>query len=205
MRLLALCLLVTPAFAQVSTDSKALDQLAPTAKPTAPSPAHHARRVVVPKKPLKAVAMPAAPPVNPVIQPPAFAMPVHKPAPPPPVPVKPDAAGAATPLPHGTRITFAAGGADLNPATFATLQALAAKGVGNPALIIDITAWAPGPADDPSTARRLSLDRALAARAVLISGGMVSEHIRVVARGFSDIGQGPADRLDAVEEVLPAK
>ena len=201
---LLLLLLATPALAQVSTDDKALDQLAPA--PTM-QPAKPATPRAVPRKRTAPAAarltpprMPAAPPLHPVIQPPAFTMPAHPPAPPPPVSVGASAPGVATPIQGGTRITFGAGGSDLNPITLAAVQAIAAQAIANPAIIIDVTAWAPGTADDPSTARRLSLDRALAARAVMIQAGVVSDRIRTVARGSLDIGTVPADRADVVVE-----
>ncbi len=210
------CLLATPAAGQVSTDDRALDQLAPTpatpatpataaVKPRHPHTSHAAPAHAAPTRPrLTAPRLPAAPPANPVIQPPAFTMPAHKPPPPPPVPVRADAPGLVLPLDSGTRITFGPGGSDLNPATLAAVQGLAARAVANPALIVQITAWAPSPADDPSTARRLSLDRALAARAVMIQAGVVSDRIRAVAKGALDIGQASADRAD-ITLVAPGK
>ena len=206
---LLLLLLATPALAQVSTDDKALDQLAPA---PATQPAKPATPRAVPRKRTAPAAarltpprMPAAPPLHPVIQPPAFTMPAHPPAPPPPVSVVAGAPGVATPIQGGTRITFGAGGSDLNPMTLAAVQAIAARAIANPAIIIDVTAWAPGTADDPSTARRLSLDRALAARAVMIQAGVVSDRIRTVARGSLDTGTVPADRADVVVEAAAKK
>jgi outer membrane protein OmpA-like peptidoglycan-associated protein len=150
----------------------------------------------------RAPALPAAPPANPVIAPPPIVLPAHPAAPPPPVPVRDDARGAAVPIPGGIRLTFGANSADLNPATLAALRGIAAAALANPAMIITITAWAPGTADDPSTPRRLSLDRALAARAVLINAGIVSSRIRALAKGMNDIGKEEPDRADILE-VLP--
>ncbi len=210
--LLCLCL-AGPALGQVSTDDKALDQLAPSpaAKPaqnasppvtsskTRKRPAPHS--VAPAGKRLTPPSMPVAPPIHPVLLPPTFTMPAHPPPPPPPIPVLPDAAGVALPLPGGGRITFGAGTSDLNPVTLAAVQALAKQAAANPAVIVDVTAWAPGTADDPSTARRLSLDRALAVRAVLIHEGVLSDRIRAVAKGSLDIGAGPADRADFAVEI----
>ncbi len=207
-----LCLLASPAWAQVSTNEHALDQLTPApAKPTthaaappAKTPARRAKpthSTATPAKPrLTAPRMPLAPPVHPVIQPPAFTMPAHAPPPPPPVPVRADAPGAASAIPGGTRITFGPGVSDLNPATLAAVEAIATQALAKPDLIVDVTAWAPGTADDPSTARRLSLDRALAARAVMIHAGLVSDRIRAVAKGSGEVGAGPADRAEIVVE-----
>ena len=196
--------IAAPALAQVTTNDHALDQLAPApaapvaAAPRPPRTVRHAHPAA-PARRLTAPSMPAAPPLNPVIAPPAFVMPAHPPPPPPPVPVRPDAAGTATPIPGGTRITFGAGSADLNPATLAALQAIGAQAAANPVSIVSVTAWAAGPSDDPSASRRLSLDRALAARAVLIKAGMLSDRIRAVAKGTNEIGQGPADRVDVTK------
>ncbi len=204
----------TSASAQVSTDDKALDQLTPApatqaakpatpAKPPASSNRNHRRpthsatpaasRLIAPK-------MPAVAPANPVILPPTFTMPAHAPAPPPLVPVVADAVGGALPIAGGGRITFGAGSSDLNQATFAAVQAVAKQAVANPTLIVAVTAWAPGTADDPSTARRLSLDRALAVRAIMIHDGVLSDRIRAVAKGSLDVGAGPADRADFTVE-----
>jgi outer membrane protein OmpA-like peptidoglycan-associated protein len=214
---LLLILSATTAAAQVATDDHALDALPPAPAPAKPQaqPAHpaapaHAKRHGRPVPPapaavgkrLPAVAMPAAPPANPVIAPPPFVMPAHPPPPKPPVPVLATAVGVASAIKGGTRITFGPGSSDLNPATVASIRAEAARAASDPAMIVAITAWAPGTADDPSTPRRLSLDRALAVRAVLINAGIASERIRAVAKGMADYGDGIADRADMLE--LPA-
>lgn len=210
---LLMCLLLAlpvPALAQVTTDDQALKALQPAAPakpssapskppPAAPSmhhPVHRAtpRRAPPPKAPLPQV--PAAPPPNPVIVPPPQVLPQHQKEIPPPVPVKKDAAGTVTPIGGGQRLTFGPGSADVNDATYGALTRFAESAKAHPDQDIDITAWAPGTPEDPSTPRRLSLDRALAARAVLIQQGIPSERIHAVANGFLDIGSGPADRLD---------
>jgi outer membrane protein OmpA-like peptidoglycan-associated protein len=217
MRLLALCLLVsTPALAQVTTNDQALDALKP-AKPSAPveneapaakKPPHHT--IHQPARPARPVAkpapipqVPAAPPLNPVIAPPTFTMPAHPRPNPPPVPIKADAPGTVTAIQGGTRITFGPGISSLNQATHDALIAAADQAKMNPALQISVTAWAPGTPDDPSTPRRLSLDRALAARAVLINAGIPSERIRAIAKGMNDIGSAPPDRAEIVKMLPP--
>jgi outer membrane protein OmpA-like peptidoglycan-associated protein len=205
--------------AQVTTNDQALDSLKspPTqaAKPAAPESheanRHHPRRTAAaPAKPAakpaqKLPRVPPAPPPNPVIAPPPLVLPVHAPPPPPPVPLRADAPGQVTHLPDGTRITFGPGSATLNPGTFGAILAIAAQAKANPAMSLGVTAWAPGTPDDPSTPRRLSLDRALAARAVLIANGVVSERIRTIAKGMIDLGTtAPADRADITEILPPA-
>jgi outer membrane protein OmpA-like peptidoglycan-associated protein len=203
------------ALAQVTTNDKALEGLAPPpaakspaatvaapAKPAIkPAPAHHAPRKATPahataKTPLPPV--PAGPPPNPVIVPPPLALPLHAREAPPPVPVKPDAIGTVTKIDGGTRLTFGPGVSDLNDTTHAALIEIAGAARQDKQIEITVTAWAPGTPEDPSTPRRLSLDRALAARAVLIHEGVESERIHAVAKGFTDIGGGPRDRLDIV-------
>ncbi len=143
-------------------------------------------------------AVPTTPPPNPVIAPPPPVLPQHAREAPPPVPVKADAIGTVTKIDTGTRLTFGPGSSDLNDTTHAALIELAAAARQDKRLEITLTAWAPGTPEDPSTPRRLSLDRALAARAVLIHEGVDSERITAIAKGFTDIGGAAPDRLDIV-------
>jgi outer membrane protein OmpA-like peptidoglycan-associated protein len=217
--LLLLCCAAGPALAQVTTNDSALQGLQATPAPAAPAPkpilppapstatvkpltaaqpARHGAAAHAPAKPAKLPAVPLAPPPNLVLAPPPPNLPEHKRVPPPPVPIKPDAPGTVTDIAGGSRITFGPGSADLNPAMNDALQALAARAKADPTLDITITAYAPGTAEDPSTPRRLSLDRALAARAMLINAGIASERIHAVARGFTGIEAGPPDRMDMV-------
>lgn len=86
----------------------------------------------------------------------------------------------------------------MNQAMHDAVSAMAARALSDPTLTITLTAWAPGTPEDPSSPRRLSLDRALAARAILINAGVPSERIFAVAKGFAGVEGGPADRLDMV-------
>jgi outer membrane protein OmpA-like peptidoglycan-associated protein len=213
MRFLALCLfLATPALAQVTTNDQALDALKPAAPDAAapapqaaPKPAprtathhavHHPAAPAHPAKPTPPPQVPLLPPANPVIAPPTFVMPPHPRPAPPPVPIKADAPGTATAIPGGARITFGPDGAALNQATHDAIVALAEKAKADPGLQISITAWAPGTTDDPSPPRSLALERALAARAVMINAGIVSDRIFAVSKGFDGIAGGPPDRMD---------
>jgi outer membrane protein OmpA-like peptidoglycan-associated protein len=224
MRLLPLAALLVAlasqaASAQVTTSDQSIDALkppaaapnaaaAPAAKPTARA-AHRQRRTTHTRGPAAsslsktAPQMPVLPPAHPVIAPPPIVLPTHPPPPPPTVPFLPKAAGIATKLPDGTMVTFGPGHAELNPDTLAAIRAIATDAQANPAMIIGITAWAPGTKDDPSTPRRLSLDRALAARAVLINAGIPSERIRAIAKGMNDIGSAPPDRAEIVKMLPP--
>jgi outer membrane protein OmpA-like peptidoglycan-associated protein len=215
--LLLLCCAAGPAYAQVTTNDSALQGLqAQPAPATTPAPilppAPRVASKVTPTaaaksstphgaahataKPAKLPAVPAAPPPNLVLAPPPPNLPEHKRIPPPAVPVKADAPGTVSPINGTTRITFGPGNAELNPAVNDAILAVAARAKADPTLIITINAWAPGTAEDPSTPRRLSLDRALNARAVLINAGITSERIIAVAHGFTGIEAGPPDRMD---------
>jgi outer membrane protein OmpA-like peptidoglycan-associated protein len=107
-----------------------------------------------------------------------------------------EAPGEALRLEDGWRITFGPGRSELNQATAKALRDLARS---LPALAsVTVSAYAPGTPEDPSTSRRLSLARALAARGVLIAEGVVSTRIVVRALGASQpaIAAGPPDRVD---------
>jgi outer membrane protein OmpA-like peptidoglycan-associated protein len=94
------------------------------------------------------------------------------------------------------RITFGTGSAALNPATD---QALRHMAHASPTSVFTLNAYTPGQLDDPSTPRRLSLDRALAARSVLMAEGIPSTHI--IARGYQFMpgaNADPADRVDVL-------
>ena len=175
-------------------------------RPAAPaSPAQAkprpAPRPATPPATQPATLAPAPPPA--VVLPPVLQPPTPPPAPALPVPVLPDAAGEATKLPNGIRITFAPGKADLNPATAAALQALARAVKGDPNVDLNLYAYAAGAPDDPSTPRRLSLSRALNVRAVLINEGIVSTRIYPRALGATP-SDGPADRVDVTNGPPPA-
>lgn len=149
--------------------------------------------------------VPLAPP-DAAVLPAPIVVPTRPVEPPPPPTVSADAPATVTRLPDGLRVTFGTGSADLNPETQAALTALATA-VAPPALtIFNIVAYATGTPDDPSTARRLSLSRALALRSVLIEAGVPSPRIYIRALGASvppPAGIAP-DRADvAVTITLP--
>ncbi len=149
--------------------------------------------------------VPAAPPAAAVLPPPLVVptRPVELPAPP---TVSADAAGAAVPMPGGLRVTFGRDSADLNPATEGAVQKLVKDAPTVPApATFSVVAHAAGTPDDPSTARRLSLSRALAVRSVLIRSGIASQRIYVRALGASEpapSGVSP-DRVDISVAVPP--
>lgn len=148
--------------------------------------------------------VPAAPPPVPVLAPLVPPPPKHPEPTRVPVPVVAGAIGEATKLPDGLRITFAAGSADLNPANDAALEQLAHDTAAKPNAIINVLAYAAGSPDDPSTPRRLSLSRALIARAVLLAQGISSTRIYVRALG-AEGGNGPPDRVDIIVSNLDGR
>lgn len=139
--------------------------------------------------------VPQAPPPVAVLAPLQPPPPAHVAPPTTPISVVAGAIGEALPIPDGLRLTFGSGSTDLNPATDAALQKLAHQAAGSPEAVVTVKAYAAGSADDPSTPRRLSLSRALAARTVLISQGISSARIYVRALG-SNAEKGPPDRVD---------
>lgn len=216
---------VLPARAQVSVNMDALKELGPPALPAAPQPMRpHVPRAPLPLPPLPPTAPgapspavptneaptiiagtsisplprppPEKPPAMPVIAPLVLVGPPHpEPVPPPPA-VSANAPGVASTTTDGLSVTFGAGTAELNPATLAALKALAAEAVARHAEAVSVDAYAPDDQSDPSTPRRLSLERALAARAVLREAGIPSERIYVRAELASPVARKSANRVD---------
>jgi OmpA family len=140
---------------------------------------------------------PAQAPAKPVLAPIVLVGPPHPEPMPPPPHVVDGAPGRATHLPDGLRITFGADGAALNPATLAALREAASAAVNERAPAVAVDAYAKSDPSDPSTARRLSLSRALAAQAVLREAGIPSERIYVRAL-LAEAGPAPVNRVDVM-------
>lgn len=188
---------------------------APPAKPAAPAKPQvgTAKPAATPAKPpppappppVSSVVVPAAPPPPPVLPPP-IEVPVRPASPPAPPAIASDAPGSFSKIPSGLRITFGAGRADLNPDTAGALRTLAHTAQPGTDTAFNVAAFAAGTPDDPSTARRLSLARALAARAVLIGEGVASVRIYVKALGVASpaVAGAAPDRADVTIIVRPA-
>jgi outer membrane protein OmpA-like peptidoglycan-associated protein len=162
--------------------------LAAPGKPATPAPA----------------TLPAAPPPAPVLPPP-ITVPMRAAEMPPPPAVVPNATGAATREGGGLRVTFGTGSSDLNPATEAAVRALATDPPPPPGSTFAVTSYAAPTPDDPSTARRLSLSRALAVRSVLMHAGIPSPRIYVRALGGAPAeADAPPDRVDIALTPPPA-
>lgn len=211
--LLAGVALGATARAQVTENPQALSKLAASTHPSAPhtpgasrpainkgaishseagkpAAAHHGPPSV-PALPLPQLA--AAPPPMAQLPPaPVVALrPVAKPIPPKPVP---GAIGSAIPLTGGgLRVTFAAGSSDMNPAMEQAIRAFGAKAAPGP---VDLDAYSAGNPQDPSTPRRLSLARLMAARDLLIDAGIKPSAIYLHAHGPESAPNLPADRLE---------
>ena len=97
----------------------------------------------------------------------------------------------------------APGREELNPSTEAALRRLARQVKGHEQDTISISAFAAGTPEDPSTARRLSLGRALAARAVLIDDGIASNRIYPRALGAAPDSAAEPDRVDVIVNAAP--
>jgi outer membrane protein OmpA-like peptidoglycan-associated protein len=155
----------------------------------APTAAPNRQEAVTPIPPAPAPAVPEQTPQTASVEP--IAPPVATAAPPPP-PVSAGAATSAAPTPAGLRLTFASGQSDLSPESVDSIKQFAAS--GGPGTF-NVQAYAPGAKDDPSSARRLSLARAMAVRSALVADGVPSVHIFVRALG-AQYGSGPPDRVD---------
>jgi outer membrane protein OmpA-like peptidoglycan-associated protein len=146
---------------------------------------------------------PAPPPV--VVIPPPIVVPVRPPPPPIPATVSNDAPGDVAPIKDGIRITFGADSSDLNPRTADAIKAVLRDAPKSDATTFAVTAFAAGTPDDPSTARRVSLSRALAVRSVMIEQGIPSVRIYVKALGATAEPGPPAppDRVDIAVAAPP--
>jgi outer membrane protein OmpA-like peptidoglycan-associated protein len=92
-------------------------------------------------------------------------------------------------------VTFGTGQSDLSPASAAAIQNLVKTAPSNDSTSFNVVAYAAGTPEDPSTARRLSLARALAVRSALMANGIGSSRIYVKALGASE-GDKTPDRVD---------
>jgi outer membrane protein OmpA-like peptidoglycan-associated protein len=203
----------TPVFAQVTVDLHALQAL--PERPTAGQPARP-RPQAVPNGPAVVTRVAPAPVVSPAPQPvlpeavpqTASINPIAPPeppagsAPPPPPPVSETAATKAAPTTAGLRLTFAPDQSDLSPDSSASIKQLATSAPPGDDTTFNVQAYAPGKPDDPSTARRVSLSRAMAVRSALVASGVPSARIFVRALG-EQFGDGPPDRVDIAVSGTP--
>lgn len=191
-----------PSFQTVPTLPGAIPPL--PAKPSAVTPPAPSQPTdSKPAEPASGLALPgAAPP-----PPPATTVPLAAPAVPAPATPAPTAAPKAPPatspssgtLPPGAdTLTLPYSGEDtaLGGPEAAILQSFAHR--SGPQFHYNVLAFAAVPKgdDDPSTPRRIALDRARAVQAALTAAGIPASHIRLLARG--NAGGTPPDRVEVV-------
>jgi outer membrane protein OmpA-like peptidoglycan-associated protein len=141
-----------------------------------------------------AATLPTAPPATIALAPVPPPPPAAEPEPPPP-PISDVSTSTATTTQKGLRVTFGAGETDLSPASAAAIKAAAQSATPGSDTTFNVVAYATGTPEDPSTARRLSLSRALAVRSALMANGVSSSHIYVRALGAAS-GKDDPDRVD---------
>jgi len=166
--------------------------LPPTATATPAAPA-----VTPPPQPAPPPAtLPTAPPATVAVAPvPPPPPPAQASPPPPPPPILEGATSAALTTGAGLRVTFGAGEADLSPASAEAIKRVVQSAPAGDATSFNVVAYAAGAPEDPSTARRLSLSRALAVRSALMADGVASSRIYVRALGATGGTESP-DRVD---------
>ncbi len=106
---------------------------------------------------------------------------------------------AGTPLAPGRamQIVFESTASKLPDTATASLKALATKLKGQPALRLQLMAYAGGESLSPAKARRLSLSRALSVRSYIIENGVRSTRIDVRALG-NKTAEEPLNRVDVM-------
>jgi len=171
----------------------------PPAALAAPAPPKLIAPAAPPAPAPPAAVIGVAPPPVPVIPPVAPPDAPMAPVPPPPISAK--AATTVDALPQkdgkGVRLDFATGESDLTQGTADAVKALVDAAPKDDATTFNVLAYATGIPEDPSTARRLSLSRALSVRSALMAYGVPTTHIYVRALG-AQAGDGPADRVDVM-------
>jgi outer membrane protein OmpA-like peptidoglycan-associated protein len=176
---------------QEVTEKPATAPQTATATPTAPA----APAVTSPPQPAPPPAtLPTAPPATVAVAPVPPPPPVQA-SPPPPPPILEGATSAALTTGAGLRVTFGAGEADLSPASAEAIKRVVQSAPAGDATSFNVVGYAAGAAEDPSTARRLSLSRALAVRSALMADGVASSRIYVRALGATGGTELP-DRVD---------
>ena len=164
----------------------------------APNPAPQATTPpVAPQGPRPTATLPVAPPPGVSLAPIVVEPPAAKPEPPQAPPIAADAGGGVVPIGDGLRVLFATSRTDMTEGTEAAIKAYIASVPRTESTSFNVTAYAAGGPEDPSTPRRLSLSRALAIRSVMIADGVASARIYLRALGAAH-GDGPMDRVDVV-------
>jgi outer membrane protein OmpA-like peptidoglycan-associated protein len=183
-----------PAAAPAGQATPAPTQQQPVASTAPPSPATPAEAPREAPAPPPAT-LPTAPPAVVALAPIAPPAPQEAAPAPLPPPISNTATSAATTISNGLQVSFGTGQTDLSTASETAIEQLVRNTQTSDNTSFNVVAYAAGTPEDPSTARRLSLTRALAVRQALIAGGVSSARIYVRALG-SAVPSGPADRVD---------
>lgn len=163
---------------------------APTTAAATPKPTMPASATPAPPAATLPIGPPATVALAPIVPPPPAQAP-----PPPQPPISDSAASAATATSGGLRVTFGSGETDLSPASASAIHGFVQSAPSGDSTSFNVVAYAAGTPEDPSTARRLSLSRALAVRTALMADGVSSTHIYVRALGAPE-GDATPDRVD---------
>jgi outer membrane protein OmpA-like peptidoglycan-associated protein len=188
-----------PLPAQATAAARAPQSATPAATtaatPAAAPPATTVPNTAAPTPAPPAATLPTAPPATvalaPIVPPPEPAQAAPAPAP----PISDSATSAATATGHGLRVTFGTDEADLSPSSASAIHDFVQSAPSGDSASYNVVAYAAGTPEDPSTARRLSLSRALAVRSALMADGISSTHIYVRALGAT-AGDATPDRVD---------
>lgn len=134
------------------------------------------------QKPIEAT-IPKGPPPVPVFSEPGITVPLHPPSPPPMPIINAKAAGRVVKTTSMTTLIFAPDGDDLNELMMQAVMDVADNLKRHPDTQIYLNAYSHAVKDDPSTPRRLSLNRGLTIRAVLINQGIPTTRIYLLTKG----------------------
>jgi outer membrane protein OmpA-like peptidoglycan-associated protein len=197
---------------------------APPPPPALPGPAavNKAAKQLAPSKPKPAETAAAAPQPAPLPKPaaaapaaPALTLPGAAPPPPPPAlaPAAPTRLAETTPAPAAAQppkpapsalpvgadrltLPFFVQESDLPPAENAMLRDFAQRYGTDAQYVIRAFASQPAGDDDPSTPRRIALERAQSVAAALLQSGAQPDRVRLLALG--NAGGTPADRVEVI-------
>jgi outer membrane protein OmpA-like peptidoglycan-associated protein len=109
----------------------------------------------------------------------------------------PPAPKPAEAKPEPLSIVYGGTGSQIPVEAGPSIKELTQKLAGDPSLRVQLLSYASDPEKNVSRARRLSLERAVAVRKMLIDNGLDSTRIEVRALGDQNPGGAP-DRVDVV-------
>ncbi|CAK7193306.1 hypothetical protein COMNV_01521 [Commensalibacter sp. Nvir] len=143
--------------------------------------------------------IPQAPPPIPVIKQQDLNVPLHPPAPPPMPKIIENARGSVKVSPIKTIILFNNEDVDLNKDMMKAVIEFAKSLKSNPNVQAYLYAYSHESPDDPSTPRRIALERGLSIRSVLINQGIASTRIYLMVKGTTKLNNSIPQYPDSVE------